>query len=75
MAETLSTMSQVVLNNGCRIVLEAIDPATGNPVSGVVVSAVAIYATDVSPVRGEDDSGEVVPLLTSLSLDDQAEEV
>jgi hypothetical protein len=43
--ELKSTMPTVELVGGYQLVLEAIDPATGSLVSGVQVSAVAIFAS------------------------------
>lgn len=42
MAELQSPLGVVDLTNGARIVFEAIDPATGAQVGGVLVSNVAI---------------------------------
>lgn len=39
----------ITLDAGCTITLEAIDPDTGAAVSGVVVSGVAIAATNAAP--------------------------
>ena len=41
-------MAQVTLGPGYQIVFEAIDPTDGSPVSGVVVSNIAIGAADNS---------------------------
>jgi len=41
-------MAEVTLGPGYQIVFEAIDPTTGAPVSGVVVSEIAIGAEDMS---------------------------
>lgn len=41
------------LDSGMQIVFEAIHPTTGAAVTGVVVSNVAIYATDLSAVPVE----------------------
>lgn len=41
-------MAQVTLGPGYQIVFEAIDPTDGSPVSGVVVSNIAIGAADQS---------------------------
>lgn len=37
----------VDLDNGCRIVFEAIDPASGNAVSGVSIVNAALWVTDL----------------------------
>jgi len=56
MAELLSTMAEVTLGPGYQIVFEAIDPTTGAPVSGVVVSEIAIGAEDISGTSSADQS-------------------
>lgn len=44
MAQPLeATCPTIVLNDGCRVVLEAIDPDNGEAIAGVVVSSIAIY--------------------------------
>ena len=49
MAELLAPLPNATLIGGMSIVLEALDPTTGNPVAGVIVSDLAIYAdTDAS---------------------------
>lgn len=45
-------MAQVTLGPGYQIVFEAIDPTDGSPVSGVVVSNIAIGAADGSGSTG-----------------------
>jgi hypothetical protein len=42
-------MPPMTLNAGCTVTVEAIDPDTGATVTGVTVSQVAIYATNVTP--------------------------
>lgn len=39
---------QIALDAGYSIVFEAIDPATGLPVAGVVISNVTIYGDDLA---------------------------
>lgn len=41
-------MAQVTLGPGYQITFEAIDPVTGAPVTGVVVSNIGIGADDLS---------------------------
>ena len=60
-AELLSTMAQVELTVGCRIVFEAIDPTSGAAISGVKIVNPTVYGVDLSPSNaGEVPSG---PLL------------
>lgn len=40
-------MPRIDLDNGCKIALEARDPATGALVNGVVISDIAIYGIDL----------------------------
>lgn len=46
MPELMSSMPLIPLKTGGRIVFEAIDPGTGDEVSGVVVSAATITVRD-----------------------------
>lgn len=48
MADQTAPMPVLEISNNATIRLEAIDPSTGDPVSGVVVSNVAISAIDLS---------------------------
>jgi len=49
-AELQSSLPLIDLPSGAQIVLEAIDPATGQPVAGVVISNVAItYEATTNP--------------------------
>lgn len=41
-------MAQVTLGPGYQITFEAIDPVTGDPVTGVVISNIGIGAEDLS---------------------------
>jgi len=45
MAELIAPLPRLTLSPGMTIRLEAIDPDTGAPVTGVVVSNLAIYGT------------------------------
>lgn len=54
--DLLSTMPSSALDDGCRIVVEAIDPVTGGPIAGVQVSEVSIYAEDLRGGAGGDDN-------------------
>lgn len=52
MAELQSSLPLVDLGSGDRVIVEAIDPATGAQVSGVVFSHVAItYDPDAQPAE------------------------
>lgn len=48
MADQTAPMPVLELSNNATIRLEAIDPTTGGPVSGVVVTNVAVSAIDLS---------------------------
>lgn len=54
-------MAQVVLGPGYQITFEAIDPVTGAPVTGVVVSNIGIGADDLS--AGAASTDDILPLL------------
>ena len=41
-------MAQVPLVYGCKIVFEAIDPATGSPVTGVIIDDPVVYGYNLS---------------------------
>jgi hypothetical protein len=58
-------MAQVTLGPGYQIVFEAIDPTDGSPVSGVVVSNIAIGAADGS--AGAGSAVDILPLLVPTS--------
>ncbi len=50
MPQTLEgTCPGLVLDNGCKVVVEALDPTSGNAVAGVKVSNVNIYGEDLTP--------------------------
>ena len=49
MAELIAPLPRTTLSPGMSIVLEAIDPTTGDAVSGVTVSGLAIYAETAAP--------------------------
>jgi len=53
--ELISTMPQTTLDAGCTITAEAIDPATGATVAGVLISNFAIYAYEPA----EPDEGTI----------------
>lgn len=54
----------------------ALDPTTGDPVTGVVVSAAAMLVTQVTPgTAGDLATDTFVPLLTPIQLDDQNADV
>ncbi len=62
MTELISTMAQVPLQNGATARWEAIDPATGNAVSGVLIHAATLYGYDTASFdRGQ--TGEKLPPL------------
>jgi hypothetical protein len=44
----IAPLPQMDLGPGFQVVLEAIDPATGNTVPGVVITDATIYAEDVT---------------------------
>lgn len=44
-----ASIPPMTLDAGCTITFEAIDPDTGAAVTGVTISAAAIYATNVTP--------------------------
>ena len=58
-------MAQVTLGPGYQIVFEAIDPTDGSPVTGVVVSNIAIGAADATDTTTTPVPG--IPLLTDAS--------
>lgn len=60
MAELISTMAQVPLVNGCSAVFEAIDPATGSTVAGVVVTNPVVYGYNLTDL-GADESPTILP--------------
>ena len=66
MAELLSTMAQVELDTGMQITFEAIDPTSGAPVTGVIVSNIAIGADDLSGALAS-SIVQGIPLLTDTS--------
>lgn len=47
--QLLAPMPLITLDAGCTLTLEAIDPDTGAAVTGVTVSAVAIYGSNYAP--------------------------
>lgn len=53
-------MAQVTLGPNYQIVFEAIDPASGAPVTGVTISNIAIGAADMS---GSSSQVPLTPLL------------
>lgn len=55
-----SRIPPISLDNGCVVQFEAVDPTTGDPVTGVTVSNVSIYATHIGPGKGAlvPESGE-----------------
>lgn len=65
MAELLSTMAQVILGPGYQITFEAIDPDTGDPVDGVIISDIGIGAQDLSV--GTSSVVDITPLLVPTS--------
>lgn len=50
-------MPALILDNGCRVVLEARSASTGNAVSGVFVNTVAIYGVNVGADTGQEPTG------------------
>lgn len=71
MAELIAPLPRATLVHGMTIAFEAIDPTTGAPVTGVVVSDAAIYANanDDGPVEVSDVTvtvPDVTPLWTPL---------
>ena len=46
MAELTAPMPSLPLKNGMRVVFEAIDPTTGDPIAGVIVSIASLYVMD-----------------------------
>jgi hypothetical protein len=63
MAELIAPLPRATLVNGMVIAFEAIDPTTGAPVGGVIVSDVAIYA------NGQ-DLGEEAATTVNVTLPD-----
>jgi hypothetical protein len=49
--QLIGPLPLVTLDAGCTITFEAIDPDTGAAVTGVTISAAAIYATNVVPAE------------------------
>lgn len=58
-------MAQVTLGPGYQIVFEAIDPTDGSPVSGVVVSNIAIGAADAA--TGQASPVDLTPFLLPVA--------
>lgn len=69
-----STLAELTLWEGYKVVFEAINPTTGAAVTGVVVSNIAIAGEDVSAPPGGTVLENVVPLLTPLALDEQSDD-
>lgn len=65
MAELIAPLPRTTLSPGMTIRLEAIDPTTGNAVTGVKVSSLAIYAVTA-------DTGEPAELTVTLAEPDVA---
>lgn len=65
MAELISTMAQVQLTNGCTVSWEAIDPATGAPVDGVIIRDAVLYGYDLTDIP-PDQAPPVAPLWVPL---------
>ena len=63
MTELLSTMAQVTLGPGYLITLDAIDPSSGDEVTGVIVSNIAIGCSDLSGPVGDNPVGPTGPYL------------
>lgn len=72
MTALLSTMAQVKIGPGFLIVFEAIDPATNDPVDGVVIQTGTLYADQVDAPADDETLTEDVALLTPVELDNQA---
>lgn len=54
MTQQIATMASLPLTDGCRAVFEAIDSATGDAVSGVMITNPTIYGVDLT---GSPDTG------------------
>lgn len=71
MAELMSTLAEVTLGPLYEIKFEAIDPDTGDPVTGVLVTDVGIYVETDDPLPEQGDTPPVQPLWLPLALEDQ----
>jgi hypothetical protein len=61
----MASLPSLPLDAGCTVTVEAIDPATGAAVAGVLASAFAIYAYQPSG-EGEGSFESVTPLWLPL---------
>jgi hypothetical protein len=61
-------MAVMELTNGATIRLEAVDPTTGNAVTGVKVSNIAITALDLSDDAGVGVDNSPAPMLVPTSV-------
>lgn len=67
MTELISTMAQVPLTNGCVVKWEAIDPASGAPVSDVVIQNATLYGYDSTDVSGAGPQEALPPLFVPIA--------
>lgn len=66
MTDLEGPLSAVTLIPGCSVVFEAIDPVSGNAVTGVKVTNVAIYADSLSLSSSSGSSTPTAPLFVPL---------
>lgn len=74
MVELLSTMAQLKLANNVTIKFEAIDPASGDPVSGVVITDAVLYGDNLTPQQAAELTAAVAPIWIPLPLDEQTDD-
>lgn len=72
--ELMSTLAELTLGPLFEIKLEAIDPDTGAPVTGVVVTNVAIAVETDEPPPDPVETALETPLWIPLALEDQTAE-
>ncbi len=61
MADLIAPMPAAVLYWNCRVVFEAIDPASGAPVSGVTVTNPAVYGVNLLGTEPDQTDGTEAP--------------
>jgi hypothetical protein len=75
-SQLIAPLPFFTLDAGCTITVEAIDPATGAAVTGVVVSQVAIYGVNDAPTDTPPDDAAVyyavLPEMDSTGVPDAA---
>jgi hypothetical protein len=69
--QLIGPLPVLTLDHGCTITAEAIDEATGAAVTGVTVSAVAIYGVNFAPDMAGDQSPDATPLFVPIPASDE----